>query len=193
MKVTRYRFGRQVAFPVAALVAAALFAIILFVGYSAARQGQKVQEQTERAIRSGLEAKLAEIGRTAQDYAWWNDAVRYLDLSLDPVWADNNVGTYIHTNFGYDTTYVIGRDDRVRYCALDGQRCQPADDAIGPELRTLVDQARATPRDRPGSVTAFISLRNGIAMVGASPVTTQADDPIDRPPDRGPSSSTRST
>ena len=45
---------------------------------------------------------------------------RILDYALDPAWADDNIGPYIHETFGYDITYVIDRDDRIRYCVLDG-------------------------------------------------------------------------
>jgi sensor domain CHASE-containing protein len=101
-----------VAFPVATLVAAAMLAIVVFVAYSGARQSRDAQEQATRATRHVLETKAEEIARTTQDYAWWNDAVRHLDLEFDLAWADNNVGRYIHDTFGYDVTFVIDRDDR---------------------------------------------------------------------------------
>src|SRR5688572_18080539 len=99
-----------------------MLAIVVFVAYSAARQSRDAQEQATRATRHALETKAEEIARTAQDYAWWNDAVRHLDLELDLTWADNYIGRYIHETFGYDVTFPIGRDDRTRYMTIDGER-----------------------------------------------------------------------
>jgi diguanylate cyclase (GGDEF)-like protein/PAS domain S-box-containing protein len=175
------RFGRQVAFPVAALVAAAMLAIVVFVAYSAARQSRDAQEQATRATRHAIETKAEEIARTTQDYAWWNDAVRHLDLELDLTWADNSIGRYIHETFGYDITFLIGRDDRTRYMTIDGERHTADAFALAPGLEHLVAQARAMPPDQPGAVSAYLMLDGAIAIFGVSPITPEPMEPIDTP------------
>ena len=175
------RFGRQVAFPVATLVSAAMLAIVLFVTYSAARQSRDAHEQATRATRHALETKAEEIARTTQDYAWWNDAVRHLDLEFDPVWADNNIGRYIHDTFGYDVTFVIGRDDRTRYTTIQGERRTADAFRLAPGLEHAIARARAIPRDRPGAVSAYLMLDGRIAMVGASPITPEPSEPLEMP------------
>ena len=163
------------------LVATALLAIVLFVGYSASRQSHEARAQAVRAIRSALEAKVSEIGRTAQDYAWWNDAVRNLDHTLNPAWADSNVGLYIHATFGYDTTYVVDRGGRVRYCALDGIRCGTSGHSMGGPIEDLVDRARAIAPDEPGTLATFLTVRDRLAMVGASPITVEPGTSLVQP------------
>ena len=175
------RFGRQVAFPVVTLVAAAMLAIVLFVAYSAARQSRDAQEQATRATRHALETRAEEIARTAQDYAWWNDAVRHLDLELDLTWADNYIGRYIHETFGYDVTFLIGRDDTTRYMTIDGERRAADAFALAPGLEHLVAQARAMPRDQPGAVSAYHMLDGAIAIFGVSAITPEPTGPIDAP------------
>ena len=170
------------AFPVAALVAAAMLAIVLFVAYSAARQSRDAQEQATRATRHALETKAEEIARTAQDYAWWNDAVRNLDFELDLTWADNYIGRYIHETFGYDVTFLIGRDDRTRYMTIDGERHTADAFELAPGLEDLIAQARAIPRDQPGAVSAYLMLDGVIAIFGVSPITPEPTEPIDAPP-----------
>ncbi|MGH6915746.1 MAG: CHASE4 domain-containing protein, partial [Geminicoccales bacterium] len=117
-----YRFGWQVAVPVLTLLAAAMLAVVAFVSYSAARQGQNALAQSTQATRGAIGMKVQEVARTAQDYAWWNDAVDHLDLDFDLAWADSNVGRYIHDTFGYDVTFLVGRDDRTRYATFEGER-----------------------------------------------------------------------
>ena len=175
---SRSRFERQVAFPVATLVALAMLAIIVFVAYSTARQSRDAQDQAARATRHALETKAEEVARTAQDYAWWNDAVRNLDLEFDVTWADNNVGRYIHETFGYDVTFVIGRDDRTRYATIDGELRTADAFELAPGLEHLIARARAISPDQPGAVSAYLMLDGVIAIFGASPITPETTDPI---------------
>jgi diguanylate cyclase (GGDEF)-like protein/PAS domain S-box-containing protein len=170
-----------VAFPVATLVTAAMLAIVVFVAYSAARQSRDAQEQATRAVRHVLESKAEEIARTTQDYAWWNDSVRHLDLEFNLDWADNNVGRYIYDTFGYDVTLVIGRDDRTLYAAIAGVGRIANAFQIAPGLEDLIAQARAIPRDQPGAVSAYLMLDSGIVLVGASPITPELIEPVAAP------------
>jgi diguanylate cyclase (GGDEF)-like protein len=163
------------------LVVLAMLAIVVFVAYSTARQSRDAQEQATRAIQHALETKAVEIARTAQDYATWNDAVRHLDLEFDVVWADNNVGHYIHETFGYDVTFVIGRDDRTRYATIDGKRRTADAFELAPGLAHLIAKARALPRDQSGAVSAYLTLDGAVAIFGLSPITPETTDPIDAP------------
>jgi diguanylate cyclase (GGDEF)-like protein/PAS domain S-box-containing protein len=170
-----------VAFPVLTLVAAAMLAVVAFVSYSAARQTQDAEEQSTRATRAAIETKLAEVALTVQDYAWWNAAVRHLDLGLDLAWADSNVGRYIYETFGYNATFVIGRDGRTRYATIDGEHRAADAFQLAPGLDDLVAQALLVPRDQPGAVSGYLMLDGVVAMVGASPITPEAGEPIETP------------
>jgi len=174
------RFGRQVTLPVLTLLGAAMLAVVVFVGYSALRQGRDAHEQSARGVRNAFATKLEEIGRTTQDYAWWNDTVQHLDLDFDLVWADGNVGRYIYETFGYDVTIVIGRDDRTLYATIDGE---PPGKALRltPALEYVVERARAIPLDQPGAVSGYLMLNGAVAAFGASPITPETTEPIDAP------------
>jgi len=176
-----YHFARQVALPVLTLLAAAMLAVVAFVSYSAARQTQDAQEQSTRATRGAIDTKVAEIARTAQDYAWWNDAVRHLDLDFDLAWADSNVGRYIYDTFDYDVTFLIGRDDRTRYATIDGERRTANAFELAPGLEDLVAQARLIRPDQPGAVSGYLMLDGVVAIFGASPITPEPSEPIATP------------
>jgi diguanylate cyclase (GGDEF)-like protein/PAS domain S-box-containing protein len=177
-----YRFARQVALPVLTLLATAMLAVVLFISYSAARQTQDAQEQSTRAIGGAIGTKVEEVARTAQDYARWNDAVRHLDLDFDLEWADSNVGRYIYETFGYDVTFIIGRDDRTLYATIDGERRTANGFRLAPGLDDLVAGARLIPRDQSGAVSGYLMLDGLVAIFGASPITPEPDEPIETPP-----------
>jgi diguanylate cyclase (GGDEF)-like protein/PAS domain S-box-containing protein len=176
-----YRFGRRVALPVLTLLAAAMLAVIAFVSYTAVRQSRDAQQQSARATRGAVGMKVEEIARTAQDYAWWNDSVHHLDLDFDLAWADSNVGWYIYETFGYDVTFVIGRDDRTRYTAIEGERRTANAFELAPGLEALVAAARRIPRDQPGAVSGYLMVDGVLAIVGASPITPEPTEPVDTP------------
>jgi sensor domain CHASE-containing protein len=163
-----------VALPVLTLLAAAMLAVVAFVSYSAARQTQDAQEQSTRAMRGAIGTKAEEIARTAQDYAWWNDAVHHLDLDFDLAWADGNVGRYIYETFGYDVTLVIGRDDRTRYTTIAGERRTADAFQLAPGLEDLVAKARLIPRDQPGAVSGYLVLDGVAAGTTSCPGLCQA-------------------
>jgi diguanylate cyclase (GGDEF)-like protein/PAS domain S-box-containing protein len=158
-----------------------MLAIVVFIAYTAARQSRDVQEQAAGAIRHALETKAEEVARTTQDYAWWNDAVRNLDLGFDLAWADNNIGRYIHETFGYDATFVIGRDDRTRYAVINGEGRIADASQLAPGIERLVLQARAIPNDQPGAASTYLILDGQVAIFAASPITPEVTDPVERP------------
>jgi hypothetical protein len=88
------RLRRQVVLPIAALVALAVGTLIAFLWLGAGKQDARAAHRSVEAVRHALAAEQRRLGLTTRDYSWWDDAVRYLDLSLDPAWADANVGPY---------------------------------------------------------------------------------------------------
>ena len=156
-----------------------MLAVVAFVGYSAARQTRDAEEQSALAVRSAIGTKVEEIARTAQDYGWWDDAVRNLDLDLDLDWADSNVGRYIHDTFDYDVTLVVGRDDSTRYATIGGESRAVDAFALAPGLQDLVAAARSLPPDQPGAVAGFLVVDGVVAMVGASPITPERNGEIE--------------
>jgi diguanylate cyclase (GGDEF)-like protein/PAS domain S-box-containing protein len=176
-----YRFAWQVALPVLTLLAAAMLAVVAFVSYSAARQTEDAKEQSTRATRGAIGTKVEEVARTTQDYAWWNEAVRHLDLDFDLAWADSNVGWYIYETFGYDATFVIDRDDRTRYTTIKGERRAADAFELAPGLEDLVAAARRIPRDQPRAVSGYLVLDGAVAIFGASAITPEPSEPIDAP------------
>ena len=95
--------------------------------------------------------------------------------------GDNNVGRYIHETFGYDVTFVIGRDDRTRYATIDGELRTADAFELAPGLEQLIARARAISPDQPGAVSAYLRLDGAIAIFGASPITPETTDPIAAP------------
>jgi diguanylate cyclase (GGDEF)-like protein/PAS domain S-box-containing protein len=175
----RGKLLHHVIVPIALLVALSMGVVVAFIWFSARAQDDVALAQSVETVRDAIGRQLAKIGLAAKDYTWWDEAVANLDVALDESWADDNVGFYIHHVHGYELSLVIDRDNHTVYEQLDGER-QPELDGFAvltPELRVLLEQARATPLDEPQPATGLLPFGDGLALVGVSAVTPQ------QPPD----------
>ena len=82
--------------PIGALVGLALIISGLFVWYSAREQDKQSHDASVIGMAEYLKSRSRTIARVARDYAWWDDAVRYMQMEIDLDWADRILAaTYI--------------------------------------------------------------------------------------------------
>src|SRR5262245_47809176 len=72
------RFGVSFLLPIGALVGLALIISGLFVWYSAREQDKQSHDASVTGMAEYLKSRSRTIARVARDYAWWDDAVRYM-------------------------------------------------------------------------------------------------------------------
>jgi len=171
----RGKLLHHVIVPIALLVALSMGVVVAFIWFSARAQDEVALAQSVATVRDAIARQLAKVGLAATDYSWWDEAVANLDVTLNEDWADNNVGFYIHQVHGYELSLVIDREDQTIYEQLDGARRPELDafDALTPELRVLVERARATSIEEPQPATGLLPFGDGLVMVGAAAVTPQ--------------------
>ena len=122
----------------AGLITAALLIVAAAVYLGSVQQDKLQKANEQRAVALRVDSLKRALVTTVRDYAWWNDAVRSLVLSLDQTWADINVGPYVYKTFSYEVVLVVGPDDRpVLGWLRDGRDTAAAADypggqAIGP-------------------------------------------------------------
>ena len=169
---------------------AALVGLALLLSIAAIQIGGERQDLLQRrGEANAIEFSLRQLGRALEaevrDYSWWDDAVRHLVLAPDPVWADANVGPYIHSSFGYEVSAVLASDGRPVYGHVEGRRDMAGALAVlGPRLAGLV--ARAAEHDQghePRPVRSVLSGPEGLFVVAASPIVPMAGSALQLPAD----------
>ncbi len=162
--------------PLAALVGVALLLSAAAVQEASDRQDRLQLEGETRAIGYGLAQVCRALAAEVRDYAWWDDAVRHLAASLDPEWADRNVGPYVFASFGYGVSVVLAGDGRPIYGHVEGRRdLAGAVQRLGPDLARLAELAARPGADgRPRSVEAVLSGPDGLHIAAASPILPAA-------------------
>ncbi len=155
------------------MLALSLIGVTVYVG--SLRQDAIQREAEQRIVGQSIQALGQGIGNTVRDYARWNDSVANLLLALDPVWADDNIGPYVHTAFGYGVSVVLAGDGRTIYGQLDGKRTtEDAVGILGPAVQRLAELARqaAEPDARPAS--SVLDGPAGLFVAAASAILPES-------------------
>jgi diguanylate cyclase (GGDEF)-like protein/PAS domain S-box-containing protein len=177
------RFSASFLLPIGALVTLALVISGLFVWYSALEQDRQSRNASVVAMSEYLANRIRSIGRVAKDYAWWNDAVRNMQLKIDLEWADRNFGGYLYSTFGLELSLVIDPEGRTLYAAIDGKRINAeAKSLIRHGLPELINLARPRSNGSPEPASGLIAIAGQVAMAAICALTPESDAAVQAPP-----------
>jgi signal transduction histidine kinase len=111
---------------------------------------------------------------SVRDYSWWQEAIDNLIIDLNPDWAKDNVGTFVHKNNDVATTVVLGADNTVLYMAVDGERVDVDDFAgYGSGILGLADKVRSSAFDAPIPSSAYVTFRGELHLTAAGAMTPE--------------------
>ncbi len=104
------------------MLALAAGALLIGAQYYAADQADKAASEREATVvANGVANRVHEISRKAIPQTTWDEAVLNLDRRFSAAWAENNIGTYFSDTDGFESAFVLDRQDRVEYAMRDGQ------------------------------------------------------------------------
>jgi sensor domain CHASE-containing protein len=156
----RYRVeDARVVASLAALIGAALLMVAGAVYLGSARQDSLQRSSEERVVALSICNLERALTTNVRDYAWWNDAVRFLRLDLNEAWADVNIGPYVHATFGYEVAAAVTGDARPLIGWLEGARTMAAAAVLGAKLPNLLAEVRR--RQNGASPTAIHAVLPG--------------------------------
>jgi diguanylate cyclase (GGDEF)-like protein/PAS domain S-box-containing protein len=161
--------------PIGTLVTLALVISGLFVWYSVSEQDRQSRDASVAAISEYLKSRSRAISRITKDYAWWNDAVRYLQLEFNSEWADKNLG-YVYSTHGFEVSMVLDRKGHTIYAAVDGERVEAeAMSLIGHGLPQLINRALAASNKGPQPASGLIDVGGQVAIAAVCALTPEDD------------------
>ncbi|WP_158280231.1 EAL domain-containing protein [Azospirillum sp. TSH100] len=77
-------------------------------------------ERTKAEIADAVADLTTAMGKKAEEYSLWNDAVDHLVVAFDRDWAYANVGPYAERLWGLDRSYAWNGGDGLIYASKDG-------------------------------------------------------------------------
>lgn len=127
-----------------------------------------------RALDAASAAEMSlrkQIGGTVRDNGYWDDAYQHVAVRNDIDWAIENWGKITRDYPLYDTAIVIGPNDEPLIAFYKGDPIEESPSAFFEQsFKTLLAEARAAALDRDRLPVHFIRTRQGIAVVGVSPI-----------------------
>ena len=158
--------------PVALLTVLLVGMSVFFASYGSIRQNRLAEEDMLARASAVFQQQKNYIGLTAQDYAWWDDAVNYIVLSRDQAWLETNIGDGVFVGTDADTSFVI--DENNVMWSFQSTILEPnAIDPFIPDLLILADQARQAPANVAEPVTGVLLIGGKLFNVGVSAITPQ--------------------
>ena len=161
--------------PIALLVMVAMAVVVAFILFSAKKQDEIARNDSIKSVSGALERNLTHLERIAKDFAWWNEAVENLVMSVDLEWADQGIGFYAFENYGYETSFVLDGQNRTIYSSMNAERMDlEAFSVLRFGLETLVESARALSEDKPEPSGGLLKTADGkILLVGVSAIAPE--------------------
>lgn len=168
---------RQLLAPVVLLLAVAVVSLLLLVLAGANSLNESALQASKHLAHSMLEAQRAKLELLAYDYSWWDDAVENLVEAPDPVWADDNIGSYQHDTNRLAATFVLAPDDRTTLSFVEGGASRrDAYRYFGQGLRPLVQRARSAAPEEPEPVSGYLRVGDRIQLVSVAALTPENPD-----------------
>jgi sensor domain CHASE-containing protein len=179
----KQRFGASFLLPIGVLIGLAVVISGLSVWYTAREQDRQSRDASVVAMSEYLKSRSRTISRIAKDYAWWNDAIRYLQLELDVEWADRNLSGYLYSTFGLELSLVLDSSGRTVYAAIDGKHVKvEATSLIGHGFPELIQRALAGSNEGPEPASGLIDVDGQVAIAAICALTPESDAEVKPPP-----------
>lgn len=154
----------------AALMGMLFIAALCALGYIASSENRRFIEHSIGDAQKALSASQELIGRALRDYAFWNDAYRYMGgRRVDIGWAyvRDNMGTSLYRTYAIEGAFIVGSRGDTRYSLLEGKLSQlPLEQYVSGDLAPLFAAARR--------VADSDRVSRGYYAVGGQPATVYA-------------------
>jgi signal transduction histidine kinase len=160
--------------PTVSILVVACLVLAVVLSQALRQLDDTTRQASARAVNAivGHEQELLLI--LAYDYSWWDQAQTSLVTRPDPLWAEDNIGSYLADTFNLSGSFVVAPDGATTFAFLDGEASEvEVGEILGPDVDVLVARARQAPGDEPSPVSAFVTADDGLLLVAASAITSE--------------------
>jgi methyl-accepting chemotaxis protein len=173
----RSQFARRFVVPQVLILclAVVLTMTLLFVARAEHNKLQIVQEQ--KLAEQAIVARSAKMADTLIGYSYWSEAFENAVLAMDPDWADDNFGPFIHDTYKYEYSFVISDDGTTKYAShlnnravLDGQAL------LGAPLKQMLAKVRKMPDTVDAKLVGLGALKGEKVMIAVARILAETED-----------------
>lgn len=142
-------------------------------------------------VEQGLDEQVKAVQHELESVTTWNDAVLLVSKGAHQ-WIVDNIGTWMHTYFNHDRTYVFNERDELVFAMRDGQDIAAltfAEDekpvtGLREKVRIVLGARMSPPRDSAHSTISeifaqeILSIGGRPAVVSARPIVPSTDEVV---------------
>ncbi len=133
------------------------------------------RETSQNLAQATIERAGIRIAELAIDYAFWDESINRLVITKDTVWANDNIGVYMHDTFGISYSAVLDGTGRTIMAFHNGEESSvEASTMLGANLVQYILAEK-----RPGAGTApplragLAKTMDGVSIIGFAPFTPE--------------------
>ncbi len=90
----------------------ALIGVIVYASWSS----NKAAGETEtKLVDHAIDQSIARVLNEQKSIAWWDDAVKNIDISFNADWIDEQIGLFLTEIYGQDELYIFNSQDKPIY------------------------------------------------------------------------------
>lgn len=133
-------------------------------------QNRTALTASEATFGALLAAQTRGLERLAKDYTYWSEPIERVLGDLDPLWAKENLGSYVTATFNVDETMVIAGDGRPIIGASGSVDGVPDGTRLGDSAWAIIAAARAQPLrpTGPQPVSGFAIIDRTVHLMAVS-------------------------
>jgi diguanylate cyclase (GGDEF)-like protein len=177
------RFGLRIALPAVLILIGTVIAVLVSLNQMAGIVNQTENALTHRSAEAALDTVLRRLGQSHRDYAEWDDAVRNLYGTVDPLFVRETFDSATANQIFFDSAYVLDEDRRVVAAVRRGEDTRiPFEEAYSPAVLRLLDGLADNGRIYEVR-TGFVQGVWGLAAVAVGPIVPSSLD-FSSPPTR---------
>ena len=163
--VARHNFNVYFLIPVTLIVISAMVALVGGILWLTTLQNRAEGVKERERVKASFMTRIASVQATTKVFAVWDDAAKRLVATLDPAWADANIGGYVHDHNGIEATFVVDRFGRTLYGFVDGRRDKhDAALVLGSGYAAAIQRIIAAPRAVDAPVSGTTNAPRGTAI-----------------------------
>lgn len=179
---------RRITVAVVLLVAVSVTAIVWMVVHAGREQNRLAEASASQQFEGLMRLQAETLVRQTQDYAHWDDAIRYLLTDPDPAWWSGNSGEYAIDTFDLAFAMAVSSRGEALFQATASDGVLDIQSLLDqPAMQALMRQSREQPEASPAGnrgVSGLVRAGDAIYLVTAAPFLEESDD-SPRNPDPG--------
>lgn len=114
------REKRALLVPAMAMLALGLLLAAGSLGVATVELNRTAEAISRKLAEATLAREKKRVAELTIDYAFWDQAILKLTVEPDTVWADQNIGSYLHGAFGINFSAVLDEQGKTRLIFQNG-------------------------------------------------------------------------